>query len=93
MVSQQLVRLDVPIMIGVSLLVCLLASPACSAGWKALLLFAGIIVYVVFSIRQSRKESAAVREEYAQEFGDGQPHGAGAIAVQRGLCRRPAWRC
>ncbi len=75
-VAQQLVRLDVPIMIGVSLLVYLLGLNGQIGRLEGLLLFAGIVTYTVFLIRQSRKESKEVQEEYAQEYGDRQPHGA-----------------
>jgi len=68
-VSSQLVRLDVPIMIGVSALTLLLTVDGTIGRLDAALLFAGVVTYTVFQIRQSRKESAAIREEYAQEFG------------------------
>ena len=44
---------------------------ASSAGLDGLLLFAGIVAYTAFAIRQSRKESGAVRDEYDHEFGQG----------------------
>ncbi len=75
-VSQQLVRLDVPLMIAVSVLLLVLALDGNISGFDGLLLFGGIVAYTVFTVRQSRKESAAVQAEYAQEFGDG----AAAIA-------------
>ncbi len=75
-VSQQLVRLDVPLMIAVSVLLLVLALDGNISGFDGLLLFAGIMAYTVFTVRKSRKESAAVQAEYAQEFGDG----AAAIA-------------
>ena len=70
-VSQQLVRLDVPIMIGVSVLLLVMALDGRISGLDGLLLFSGIVAYTVFAIRQGRKESAAVQAEYAQEYGDG----------------------
>jgi cation:H+ antiporter len=75
-VAQQLVRLDVPIMIGASLLVYLFGLNGQIGRLEGLLLFAGIITYTVFLIRQSRKENKEVQEEYAREYGDRQPHGA-----------------
>ena len=68
-VAQQLVRLDVPIMIGTSLLVLGLAFDGTISRLDGLLLAAGIVVYTVFLIRQSRRESAGVREEYEGAFG------------------------
>lgn len=76
-VAQQLVRLDVPIMIGVSVLVYLFGLNGQISRLEGLLLFAGIVAYTGFLIRQSRKETKEVQEEYAQEFGDGKPRGAG----------------
>jgi cation:H+ antiporter len=58
-VSQQLVRLDVPVMIGVSVLLLLLSLDGVIARWEGGLLFAGIVAYTWFLIRQSRRESAA----------------------------------
>jgi cation:H+ antiporter len=68
-VSSQLVRLDVPVMIGVSLLTFVLAGDGSIGRLDGAILFAGAVAYTIFQIRQSRKESAEIREEYAQEFG------------------------
>lgn len=75
-VAQQLVRLDVPLVIGFSVLVYLLGLNGQINRLEGALLFAGIVTYTVFLIRQSRKESQAIQEEYAQEFGDGRRRGA-----------------
>jgi len=56
-VAQQLVRLDVPLMIGVSLLVFLLALDGKIGRLDGMMLFAGIVAYTFFAVRQSRKES------------------------------------
>jgi len=68
-VSQQLVRLDVPIMIGASLLLSLLALDGVISRLEGVLLFAGIVIYTAFAIRQSRRESQHIQEEYAREYG------------------------
>jgi cation:H+ antiporter len=68
-VAQQLVRLDVPLMIGASAAVLLMALDGRVGQVDGLLLFAAVIAYTTFAIRQSRKESAAVRAEYEREFG------------------------
>jgi len=70
-VSSQLIRLDVPIMMGVSALTFVLAGDGSIGRLDGAILFAGAVAYTVFQVRQSRKESAATREEYAQEFGKG----------------------
>lgn len=68
-VSQQLVRLDVPLMIAVSLLLLLLALDGNLSRFDGLLFFSINIVYVVWAIRQSRKENQQVKEEYEKEYG------------------------
>lgn len=67
-VSQQLIRLDVPLMVVVSALVWCLGWDGVIGRWEAAGLFCGLVGYTVFLIRQSRKESAAIRAEYTQEF-------------------------
>lgn len=79
-VAQQLVRVDVPIMIGVSVLVLLLALDGAIGRLDGLLLFAGIIAYTVFAIYQGRRESKVVEAEYAQEF-SAKPRGAGQVLL------------
>ncbi len=69
-VDQKMVRFDVPIMIGVSLLTLAFGLDGSIARWEGGVLFAGIVWYTVFLIRQSRRESKAVEKEYADEFGD-----------------------
>jgi cation:H+ antiporter len=70
-VAQQLVRLDVPLMIGSSLLMMMMAWNGSISQIEGIVLFAGIIGYTFFLIRQSRKEkSKAVKDEYKAEFGE-----------------------
>ena len=80
-VSSQLIRLDVPIMIGVSALALLLAADGSIGRLDAALLFAGAVAYTVFQILQSRKESAAIREEYGKEYGPKQASTAVNVAL------------
>jgi cation:H+ antiporter len=68
-VAPQLIRQEVPIMLGASLLLYLLVLDGSLGRAEAALLFALVVVYTVFLIRQSRREEAATREEYAHEFG------------------------
>ncbi len=76
-VAQQLVRFDVPVMIGVSLLLFLLGMDGKIGRMDGLLLFSGAVAYTVFLIRQSRREgSAEVKAEYEQEFGGERQAGA-----------------
>ncbi len=66
LVSQQLVRQEVPAMIGVSLLLWWLASDGRVGHWEATSLLGLLALYTVFLILQSRREQAAVRAEYAE---------------------------
>jgi cation:H+ antiporter len=68
-VSQQLVRLDVPLMIGVSLLFLVMALDGRIGRFDGLLLAAGIVGYTLFAVRQGRREGPAIEAQYAQEFG------------------------
>jgi cation:H+ antiporter len=67
-VSSQLVRLDVPVMIGLSALALLLAGDGSVGRPDGALLFAGAVAYTAFQVWQSRKETAVIRDEYAREY-------------------------
>ncbi|MCU0348884.1 MAG: hypothetical protein MUC59_18230, partial [Saprospiraceae bacterium] len=70
-VQQQLVRLDVPIMIGSSLLVMLFGWDGTVAKWEGAVLMAIGIWYTVFLIRQSKNEKRkAVLEDYQEAYAD-----------------------
>jgi cation:H+ antiporter len=70
-VAQQLIRLDVPIMIGASLLLLAFAWDGSFALWEGLVFLGLGIWYTVFLIRMSRKESnKQVLEEYREEYGN-----------------------
>jgi len=56
-VSRQLVRLDVPLMIGVSILLFLLSLDGRLGRLDGLLLFTGIVAYTIFAIYQSKSEN------------------------------------
>jgi cation:H+ antiporter len=69
-VAQQLIRLDVPIMIGVSALLYGLAFDGRIDRWDGLLLFGGILAYTAFAVIKGRQEQqVAVTSEYDQAFG------------------------
>jgi cation:H+ antiporter len=68
-VAQQLVRLDVPLMIGASLLMLLLGLDGTISRVDGLFLFLGVVAYTTFLIRQSRRETAQVASEYDEAFG------------------------
>lgn len=68
-VSQQLVRLDVPLLIALSVIVLILSLDEKFSRVDGFILFVGLIIYIWFLIYQSRKESFEVRDEYNKEFG------------------------
>jgi len=70
LVAQRLIRIDVPLMVGSSLLVVLLTLDGDLNRLDGLILALGIITYVGFAILQSRKEMRSVQKEYADEFGE-----------------------
>ena len=73
-VAQQLVRLDVPIMIGASVLVWVLALNGIISQLEGALLFALMLAYLGFLIWQARREkNPEVTAEYAQEFASTEP--------------------
>jgi cation:H+ antiporter len=72
-VSQQLVRLDVPLTIGVSLLVAGLAFDGRIGRADGAVLFAGILAYTGFLIRHSRRESAALHAADTGASSDARP--------------------
>jgi cation:H+ antiporter len=75
-IAEQLIRLDAPIMVGVSLLTFLLALDGKLGLFDGIILISGLVGYTVFALRQSRKESAKVHKEYAREFADTEKHTA-----------------
>lgn len=68
-VSQQLVRFEVPLIIAISVVVLIFSLDGTFSRTDGLMLVAGLAIYVLFLIYQSRRESAKVKEEYANEFG------------------------
>jgi len=69
-VSRQLIRLDVPLMIVVSLLVLLFGFDGKVNRWEGAVLFSGIILYTAFLIYQSRKErNGGKKDEFTIEYG------------------------
>lgn len=80
LVAQRLVRLDVPIMIGVSVLLLVLALDGGVDRLDGLVLVGGLVAYTVFTIHESRRESAEIEAEYAQEYGRSSPGGRAVLA-------------
>jgi len=73
-VAQQLIRLDVPVMIGVSVLVWVMALDGRVSRIEGLVLVAGAVGYTGFLVVASRRErSQLVQDEYAEAFETGGP--------------------
>lgn len=68
-VSQRLVRVDVPLMIGVSLAVYLMALDGAIGRLDGLVLFGGAIGYTLYAVRSARRERREIEAEYDAEFG------------------------
>ena len=68
LVSSQLIRIDVPLMIAASLAMWAVAADGTIARWEGLLLFVALLIYIVFCIRKSRSEEQKVVDEFAQQY-------------------------
>lgn len=69
-VASQLVRIDVPIMIGASFVLYIMSWNGYLSFGEGALLFAGILLYTGWLIRQSRRESKLVAAEFAEEYSE-----------------------
>ncbi len=83
MVSQQLVRFDVPLLVAVSLLVPLLALDGLFSRLEGLLLFAGLVAYLVFLAYLGRKGNQ--REEAPPIAGINAGPGSGWRSMLRNI--------
>lgn len=67
-VSSQLIRIDVPLLVAVSLLMWYFALDLKVSRLEGVILVTALITYIVFCIRQSRKENQAVIDEFESEL-------------------------
>lgn len=80
LIAEQLIRLDTPIMIGVSLLTYLLAVIDGSLSrLDGVILFGLLVAYVVFSLIKSKAEGKNVQNEYDAEYAVKEPKSGRAI--------------
>jgi cation:H+ antiporter len=85
-VNIQLIRQEVPIMLGASLLLFLLSLDGRLGLFDGLMLVSLMLVYTVFLVWQSRKQGQAAQDEYAAEFAPRQPaRWLDRMVVQLGL--------
>ena len=83
-VSQQLVRLDVPLMIGASFLVMFMAIDGEITSVDGGILFGLLIAYTVFLIYQSRRENKAISKEYEGALAEKPPPTPANLALIAG---------
>lgn len=84
-VSRQLIRIDVPLMIGASLLVYGLALDGNLSRLNGALLFGCIIAYTVFQVIKGRQDNARSNDEFNEEYGLHEPAKPYAWAGNLGL--------
>lgn len=84
-VDVRLIRVDVPIMIGVSVVAWLMALDGIVTRAEGALLVVGVIAYTFMCIRLSRAEPPAIQKEYAREYGQ-KAHTRRQIIAQILLC-------
>ncbi len=68
LVAEQIIRQEIPVMIGASLLVLVLALDGGIGGIEAALLVVLVIAYTVFLVVQSRRASQATSDEFSTEI-------------------------
>ncbi len=78
-VSQRIIRLDIPIMIGVGVVALVMALDNSIGRLDGIILFAGIIAYTAWLIRAARREKSDVADQYA-DFDE---------AVEGSVAKRP----
>lgn len=81
--SQQLVRLDVPLRVGVSVLVLVLALDGRLNGFDGMWLVGGLIAYTIFAIREGRRQTAG---DTSEGDGAGRCPADGGSPEPPGLC-------
>ncbi len=69
-VSQQLVRIDVPIMIAISMITLLMSLDGKLGQVDGLIFLAVFLAYTFLAIRIGKQESKQVQQEYEKEFGE-----------------------
>ena len=85
-VAQQLIRLDVPILIGISCLTLMFGLDGRISRVDGGIFVTGAILYTLFLMIQSRKEkNTDVTDEYEREYGDSSVRSTKQILINAGL--------
>lgn len=81
-VSSQLVRIDVPLMIAASIAMFILGLDGAIGQLDGVGLFATLVIYTTWTVIKSRRETAAVKQEFAQEYSTEKKTSAGSVVLQ-----------
>ena len=84
-VESRVVRIDVPLIIAASIGLWVLSLNGGLGMVDGILLFAVLIAYLVWSIREGRQEAPALQEEFAQGLGAGDQSKLNHLGKQVGL--------
>lgn len=84
-------KLELPVMIAASLVLIPMALDGVLDRAEGLLLLAGAVAYTVALVRASRREGAAMRREFAEEFGQMAPLPAPGLALPATRLGLGAW--
>jgi cation:H+ antiporter len=84
-VQAQVVRIDAPILLGVSLLLGVLVLDAELSRLDGALLTTGIVAYVVFSVNAARSATPAVQQEFDEGVPAAKSYGASLLFLGAGL--------
>lgn len=80
-VTQRLIRFDIPVMILISVVVLFLSLNNAIGRLEGIALFAAIIIYTTWLIRNARKDSTQVMEEYEESIEE----------IEEQIIDRPMW--
>lgn len=83
-VNIRILRVDLPLLVGLSLLMAVLLADQAVGRAAGALLLAGLIAYIVFSLRAARKETAAAQEAFKEAIPSGRPSIAVSVAFVAG---------
>lgn len=85
LVASQLVRFDVPLMIGASAMIYFMGLDGRLNRWDGLVLFLSVVAYTAWLLRQSRREGKTVQDEFEDAYEDGSESGWYASILNLGL--------
>ncbi len=84
-VASRLVRWDVPLMIAASAMMLLFGLDGRMGRVDGIILFACLVGYLIWLLRESRREQTEVKEEFAKELGPPKKTGAGQVVLNLGF--------